>query len=427
MIKVNLKKAVSEKGIDRYSSKVEVIHDRMERFLSDGNDFLGWMHWPSNPNLGADVARMKKIAKRLKKEGVEVLVVIGIGGSFLGAKSGIDMINGLYDETHIKVIFAGTSLSAMDLGQQLAMVAHKKFAINVISKSGTTTEPAIAFRLFKKLLEKREGKAEASRLIFATTDGNRGALLKMAKTSGWDTFVIPDDIGGRYSVLTAVGLLPMAIAGIDIEVMLEGAREAEKDLTNGNLAENPAYQYAVARDILGKSFPAEMYVTYEPCFEMFLEWLKQLFGESEGKMGKGILPTSAVFTRDLHSLGQFIQEGSKVMFETVLNVENPTTDIQLFHTTDDLDGLNYLVDKSLNEINLVAQQGTTHAHAMVGKVPNIRLDLFENEPREIGYMFYFFMRAAAMSAYLLKINPFNQPGVEVYKSNMFRLLGKPIK
>ncbi|MCR8613027.1 MAG: glucose-6-phosphate isomerase [Mycoplasma sp.] len=425
MVNIDLKYALDPKALDKYAEKVETIHKSMKSKTGVGNAFLGWLDWPVNFNKD-EFKRILKLSKKLKEvDQIEVLVVIGIGGSYLGAKSAIDFVNGMRPiEKHVEVIFLGTSLSSIEMGQIMNYVKDKKFAINVISKSGTTTEPAIAFRMLKKLLIEKEGKNNANELISVTTDANKGILLKQALLNKWEAFVIPDDIGGRYSVFTAVGLLPMAVAGLDIKSLMKGAKNAYSLYSKKDLKNNIAYKYAVSRYILGKKFPVEMFISYEPSFANIQEWLKQLFAESEGKQSRGILPTSAIFTRDLHSLGQFIQEGSKIMFETSIDVEHPTMDIKLFKDDENHDGLNYLSKYSLNEINEIAKIGTIEAHALVGKVPNIQIKLLENNEANLGSLFYFFMRAAAMSSYLHGVNPFNQPGVEVYKSNMFKLLGK---
>lgn len=423
MINLKIDKAIKKDALKKYANKVQKIHNSMENFKSEGSDFLGWMNWPKEYNK-KEFKEIKETAKFCKKEKIEVLVVIGIGGSFLGSKAAIDFINGLYDNNGMEIIFVGTSLSPIDLGQKLGYVKDKKFAINIISKSGTTTEPAIAFRLFQKLLIKKEGINNSNNFIFATTDANKGTLLKQAEEKNWRKFVIPDSIGGRFSVFTAVGLLPMAVAGLDIDKFMKGALVGMEHYSKDDLMKNDAYIYAVTRHILGKKLPVEMYITYEPSFEYLQEWLKQLFAESEGKQGRGVLPTSAVFTRDLHSLGQFIQEGSKVFFETSIDVEEPTMNVKMFELQNDLDNLNYISKMSLNEVNKVAQKGTLDAHSLVGKVPNIEITVFENIEKDLGCLFYFFMRAAAMASYLNGVNPFNQPGVEVYKSNMFKLLGK---
>ncbi|MBN3534829.1 glucose-6-phosphate isomerase [Mycoplasma procyoni] len=424
-IKLNLASAVEETAILEYQQQVEKINEAMDNFSAVGSDFLGWKDLPENSNW-AEIEEMKKAAKRLQAEKIEVLVVIGIGGSYLGAKSALDIIQGSLpgEERKMEIIFAGTSISSNHLYQTLKYVENKKFAINVISKSGTTTEPAIAFRFFKSLLEDKVGKDKARELIFATTDANKGTLYELASIKNYQKFVILDNVGGRFSVLSPVGLFPLACAGINIDEIIKGAKEANEIYKTSDLVNNDAYRYAVARHILGQKFQAEMLVAYEPNFAFFNEWWKQLFGESEGKNQKGLLPTSAIFSTDLHSLGQYIQEGSKVLFETVITLKNPEHDLLITEDEEDLDKLNYLVDKTVHWVNNVAFEATMDAHVSVGKVPNIHLLLEDSKERTYGWLVMFFERACAISAYLLGVNPFNQPGVEVYKANMFKLLGK---
>ncbi|CAM9147800.1 glucose-6-phosphate isomerase [Mycoplasma marinum] len=424
MIKINLEKAVTEHSLKKYNDRVKAIHNGMENYSNEGSDFLGWKDLPSNYNK-EEFKLIKQEAKRLKNSNIELLVVIGIGGSYLGAKAGIDFVQGNYsNKRDMEVMFVGESISSTDLAQKLSYAQNKQFAINMISKSGGTTEPALAFRLFRKLLEEKLGESNASKYIFATTDANNGSLVRQAIENEWIRFVIPDNIGGRFSVMTPVGLFPMACAGLNIDKIMSGAQTGEK--LYGEISEkNTAYQYAVARYILGKKFSVEMLVSYEPQLAMFNEWWKQLFGESEGKQEKGVLPTSAIFSTDLHSMGQFVQEGSKILFETVITVKEPNYDVKITREERDLDGLNYLVDKTVHDVNMTAFEGVTDAHAIVGKVPNIHLEIAKMNEETLGQLFYFFERACAMSAYLIGVNPFNQPGVEIYKSNMFRLLGKP--
>lgn len=425
MIKLNLSNAVTEVAVEKYAENVKKIAFKMENLESEGFEFLGWKDLPLNYNK-KEFDRMKSEAKRLANEGVDTLVVIGIGGSFSGAKAAIDMIQGEYPTKRtMEIVYVGESISSTNLAQKLKHVENKNFAINVISKSGTTTEPAVAFRLFKKLLEDKVGANNASKFIVATTDANRGALLTIAKENDYTTFVIPDNIGGRFSVLTAVGMFPMACAGIDIDRVMEGAQRGYKKYSSDSIYQNDAYKYAVARDILGKKYPIEMMVQYEPQMKAFNEWWKQLTGESEGKNQKGIFPASAVFSTDLHSLGQFIQEGSKVLFETVLTVTAPSLDVQIIEDASDLDGLNYLTEKTVHQVNTVAFEATTEAHVKVGKVPNIHIEFEAMDEFNFGELVIFFQRAVAMTAYLMGVNPFNQPGVEVYKQNMFKQLGKP--
>ena len=428
-IKLNISRAIDITNVMKYEAKVKDIHNKMEKYESLGHEFLGWKDLPSNIEM-QDIKEMEMVAKKLHQHEIEVLVVVGIGGSYLGVKAGIDFILGNYptpEEQKMEVIFAGESLSSTDLAQKLKYVENKKFAINVISKSGTTTEPAIAFRMFKKLLEDTIGKNNTKDFIIATTDANKGSLFELAEQQGYQRFVIPDNIGGRFSVLTPVGLFPFACVGLNIKKMIAGAKSANEDYSIDSLEDNLAYQYAVTRFILWKEkeFVSEMVVAYEPNINYFLEWWKQLFGESEGKLNKGLLPHSAIFSTDLHSLGQFIQEGSKVLFETVITVQKPIIDLQIVEDRENLDNLNYLINRSVHEINNVAFQATLDAHSSIGQVPNIHIELPELSEEIFGAIVMFFERAVAMSAYLMKVNPFNQPGVEVYKTNMFRILKKP--
>lgn len=424
MIKVDLSKALLNSDLNEYSDSVKTIHSMIHDKTGAGNDFLGWLDLPVNYDKD-EVVAMKAKAASLKKD-VEVLLVCGIGGSYLGARAAIEALNGLYPKQDVEIIYIGNTFSSTYLSQVKDYVADKEFAINVISKSGTTTETSIAFRIFKDLLEQTKGKEVARERIVATTDKNKGALKTLATNEGYTTFVVPDDVGGRFSVLTAVGLFPIAMAGIDIEEMLAGAAKAREAYNNPDLATNDAYQYAVARQMLSKQgYPAEMFVTYELQLATLAEWWKQLFGESEGKEGKGILPTSATFSTDLHSLGQFIQEGTKVVFETIFQIANPQANLDIPSDKDNLDNLNYLAGKSVDYVNKKACEGTIDAHVNTGNVPNILITLDELTASSFGYAVYFFELACAMSVYMLEVNPFNQPGVEVYKANMFKLLGKP--
>ncbi|WP_342277850.1 glucose-6-phosphate isomerase [Spiroplasma endosymbiont of Nephrotoma flavescens] len=425
MIKTNISYThLTDQELNKYQDKIHSIHKTMitER-KGLGSNFLGWVDLPKNYNK-TEWEAMKVIAKRLIPE-IQVLIVIGIGGSYLGAKAAIDMIKGLYSQDSLEIIFVGNTLSSTYTNQVLEYVKDKEFAINVISKSGSTPEPAIAFRLFRDLLEQQKDKAIAKTRIIATTDAKNGILKNLANQEGYETLVIPDDIGGRFSVLTPVGIFVMAMAGIDIDKVMLGANQAYTDLSNDTL-ENQAYKYAVVRTILHqeKQYPVEMLVSYESQMSSLAEWWKQLFGESEGKDSKGILPASVNFSTDLHSLGQFIQEGSKVLFETVLQVKKPSLDVKIATNSDDVDQLNYLTNYSLHQINALALEGTIDAHSNEGKVPNIILELETMDEIMFGYLVYFFFKACAMSAYLLEVNPFNQPGVEVYKKKMFKLLGK---
>ncbi len=423
MIKVDVSNVISEQEIAKYQDRVTKINKMINDKSGAGNDFLGWVDWPENYDK-EELERLLKDAKYVR-DNFEVLVVAGIGGSYLGAKCAIDALKGVKSPDKPEIIFMGQTFSPNYTAQVLNYLKDKKFAINVISKSGTTTETSIAFRLLKDLLERKVGKEEARKSIFAVTDKARGALKTLCNQEGYSTYVLPGDIGGRYSVLTPVGLFPLAAAGVDVKAMLLGAQEARKEFDNDNLKENKCYRYAVSRDyMLNHKRPVEMYVTYEPQMSQISEWLKQLFGESEGKEKKGLLPTSATFSTDLHSLGQFIQDGSPLLFETILNVLEPQEDVSIPSDKDDLDGLNYLAGKKLSYVNQMAFQGTLKAHQEDGGVPCNVIYIDKLDPKTLGYLFYFFMRACAMSAYLLEINPFNQPGVEIYKKNMFHLLGK---
>ena len=423
MIKLDLSRAIDKKELNSYQDKVTVINKMIMDKTGLGNDFLGWADWPVNYDK-EEVERMIKDAKYVR-DNFDILVVCGIGGSYLGARCALEALKGLFPDDKLQIIFMGQTFSPNYVSQVLNYLKGKKFAINVISKSGTTTETSISFRLLKDLLESQVGKEAARKAIFATTDKEKGALKTLATKEGYETFVLPSNIGGRFSVLTAVGLFPLACANIDIKAMLEGAKEARDLYSNDDISKNICYQYALTRDYMyhhGKS--SEMYVTYEPSMSSLSEWLKQLFGESEGKERKALLPTSVTFSTDLHSLGQFIQDGSHVLFETIINVVKPNSDVKIPHDDEDLDGLNYLEGKDLAFVNQKAFEGTLEAHVVDGQVPCVIIYIDEMNERNLGHLFYFFMRACAMSAYLLGINPFNQPGVEIYKRNMFHLLGK---
>ena len=424
MIKVNLTNTVENIPLKAYEHDVKVIDKMIKEKTGLGNDFLGWTTWPKDYDK-EEFARILKAAKEIQ-DNYDVLVVAGIGGSYLGARCAIEALNGLFPTNKTQIIYVGNTLSSNYVAQVLNYLKDKNFAINVISKSGTTTETSVAFRLLKELLISKVGEEKANKAIYATTDKARGALKTEANEKGYQTFIIPDDIGGRYSVLTAVGLLPIAVAGCDIEKMMQGAYDAMIEFDNDDISTNACYQYAVSRHYLSKNDKAvEMFITYEPHFTQLGEWFKQLYGESEGKEGKGLLPTSATFSTDLHSLGQFIQEGTPLLFETVFVVENPNLDVTINEDASDLDGLNYLAGKKLSYVNQKAFEGTLSAHVEEGKIPNIVLSLPQMDEYNLGYLFFFFMKACALSAYLLQINPFNQPGVEVYKKRMFKLLGKP--
>ena len=423
MINLKLNDRINKVIIDSYKEKVTKINKMIDEKSGPGNDFLGWVDWPVN----YDKEELERIIKDAKyvRDNFDILVVCGIGGSYLGARSALEALNGLKSDDKLEIIFMGQTFSPNYVAQVLNYLKGKNFAINVISKSGTTTETSISFRLLKELLESQVGKEKARKAIYATTDKARGALKTLCNQEGYATYILPDDIGGRYSVFTAVGTFPLACAGIDVKALLEGAAQARKDFDNDDLDNNLCYQYAVSRDYMYRNErPIEMYVTYEPQFSQISEWLKQLFGESEGKEKKGLFPGSATFSTDLHSLGQYVQQGAPVLFETIIYVENPKFDIKIPHDDLDLDGLNYLEGKDLAFVNKKAFEGTLKAHTEDGGVPCNVISLDKLEEKELGYLFYFFMRACAMSAYLLDINPFNQPGVEIYKKNMFHLLGK---
>ena len=390
-----------------------------------GNDFLGWLNLPEAYDK-EEFARIKAAAQKIKKLG-EILVVIGIGGSYLGARAAIEFVKGQHHNAksgETEVYFVGNNISADYLNDILEIIGERDFCVNVISKSGTTTEPAIAFRIFKKLLEEKYGRNGAKERIFATTDKARGALKTLADSEHYESFVVPDDVGGRFSVLTAVGLLPMAVAGLDIESAMMGAFDAMKMSQSEKPNENLCLQYAAIRNcLLRKGRTTEVLVGYEPKFSMFGEWFKQLFAESEGKDGKGIFPVSANFTTDLHSIGQFIQDGSNTLFETVLWMNEPSCNYYVEETADDMDGLNYLAGRSMQYINSKAFEGTLQAH-VDGHTPNIVIEFDRADEYSLGYLMYFFERSCGISGYLLGVNPFDQPGVEAYKKNMFRLLGK---
>ena len=415
------------KGIKPY---VEVANEILMSKKGEGNDFLGWISLPEEYDK-EEFSRIKKAAEKIKKDS-DVLIVIGIGGSYLGAKAAIEFLSHSFYNNLPKdkrkgpeIYFAGTNMSSVYLNHLIELIGERDFSVNVISKSGTTTEPAIAFRVFKKLLEEKYGKEEAAKRIYATTDKSRGALKTLATTEGYETFVVPDDVGGRFSVLTAVGLLPIAAAGIDIDELMRGARDAMTDYLVPELEKNQALQYAAVRNILHrKGKQLEIMINYEPRVHYFAEWWKQLFGESEGKDGKGLYPSSADFSADLHSLGQYIQEGRRIFFETVLSIGKPETEYTVESDSEDLDGLNFLAGKTLDYVNKKATEGVILAH-IDGGVPNLTVNIPEATPYHLGYTFYFFEKACGVSGYLLGVNPFNQPGVEAYKKNMFALLGKP--
>lgn len=409
---------------------VTVAHNQLHGKTGLGNDFLGWIDWPADYNK-EEFARVKKAAEKIKSDS-DVLLVIGIGGSYLGARAAIEMCSHNFRNSISKekrnapeVYFVGNSISSSYLVDLIELIDGKDFSLNIISKSGTTTEPAIAFRILKDLLEKKYGKEEAAKRIYATTDAKKGALRQLADEQGYETFVIPDNIGGRFSVMTAVGLLPIAAAGLDIDEMMKGMADAREDFSTDAIENNYAYQYAVIRNILHrKGKDIELLVNYEPNLHYISEWWKQLYGESEGKDQKGIFPASVDFSTDLHSMGQYVQDGKRILFETVINVETPRKDIKIEAEEANLDGLNYLAGKGLDYVNHKALQGTVLAHND-GQVPNLIINIEKLDIYNFGYMAYFFMKACGLSGYLLGVNPFNQPGVEAYKKNMFALLGKP--
>ncbi|MEW8998075.1 MAG: glucose-6-phosphate isomerase [Thermoanaerobacter sp.] len=421
---------VSEKEIEYMERHAKLSLDMVLSKNAQGNDFLGWVSLPKDYDK-AEFERIKKAAEKIKSDS-DVLVVIGIGGSYLGARAAIEMLSHSFYNLLPKgkrntpeIYFAGNSISSTYLSDLLELIESKDVSINVISKSGTTTEPAIAFRVFRDFLEKKYGKEGAKSRIYVTTDREKGALKKLADEEGYETFVIPDDVGGRYSVLTAVGLLPIAVAGISIDDMMQGAYDASVVYTKNDLSENISMQYAILRNILYRKGKAiEILVNYEPKLHYFSEWWKQLFGESEGKDNKGIYPASVDFTTDLHSMGQFIQEGSRNIFETVLNVEKPVKDIVINEDKDNIDGLNFLAGKTIDFVNKKAFEGTLLAHTD-GNVPNLVVNIPEISAYYFGNLVYFFEMACAISGYINGVNPFDQPGVEAYKKNMFALLGKP--
>ena len=420
----------NENELKQIKPYVELANEVLTSKSGAGSDFLGWVDLPENYDKD-EFARIKKAAEKIKNDS-EVLIVIGIGGSYLGAKAAIEFLSHSFYNNLPKdkrktpeIYFAGTNMSGVYLQHLIEVVGDRDFSVNVISKSGTTTEPAIAFRVFKKMLEEKYGKEEAAKRIYATTDKEKGALKTLATTEGYETFVVPDNVGGRFSVLTAVGLLPIAAAGINIDELMAGAKDAMNDFANKNMDENQALQYAAVRNILHrKGKDLELMVNYEPRVHYLAEWWKQLFGESEGKDGKGLYPTSADFSADLHSLGQYIQEGKRLFFETVVSIGKPEVEFVIESDKDNLDGLNFIAGKTLDYVNKKATDGVILAH-IDGNVPNLGVNIPEATPYHLGYTFYFFEKACGVSGYLLGVNPFDQPGVEAYKKNMFALLGKP--
>lgn len=425
----NLKPFVADKELDEIQWQVDGADKLLREGTGAGSDFIGWLDLPEDYDK-EEFARIQKAASKIQSDS-EVLIVIGIGGSYLGARAAIDFLNNSFVNLQSKeerkapqILYAGNSISSSYLSDLVEYVADKDFSVNVISKSGTTTEPAIAFRVFEELLVKKYGREEANQRIYATTDKEKGAVKVNADANNWDTFVVPDSVGGRFSVLTAVGLLPIAASGADITALMEGANAARKEYTATDVRKNDAYAYAALRNILyRKGKLSEILINYEPSLQYFSEWWKQLAGESEGKDQKGIYPTSANFSTDLHSLGQFIQEGTRSVFETAIRVEKPRKNITIPELEADLDGLGYLQGKDVDFVNKKAADGVLLAHTD-GGVPNMIVTLPEQDEFTLGYTIYFFELAIAISGYLNGINPFDQPGVEAYKRNMFALLGK---
>lgn len=421
-MKVNLNfSGLNPAGFKQYQEKITDAHLKLHEKTGEGSDFLGWVDYVSKMSREL-IEDIKQTAKRIRQE-ADVLVVIGIGGSYLGAKAVIEALSPGFNRKP-EILFAGNSMSSLDLSELVSYLEGKSVYVNVISKSGTTLEPAIAFRVLRQWMEQTYG-AEANQRIIATTDQAKGALLELAQEKGYHRFVVPDDVGGRFSVMTPVGLLPIATAGIDLDAFLQGFREAEVEYSDDNIETNQAYRYALARNLLldqGKQI--EIYVQYKPRLSYVSEWLKQLYGESEGKDHKGIFPASVTNSMDLHSLGQYIQDGQRMLFETVLDFRSPSADIFIPHDNANLDGLNYLSGKDLHFINRKAMMATILAH-VEGGVPNVLLETERMDAKTMGKLMYFFMKACGISGYLLGVNPFNQPGVEDYKLNMFALLGKP--
>ena len=431
MLKLNLQEAkIDEKEIMKYKSQVENIHKDLHRRANDEDDFVGWIELPTNYDK-EEFKRIQKAAEKIRKES-DILVVIGIGGSYLGARAVIESLSNTFENMKINekrkyplVLFAGNNLSPTYLNDLIEIIGDKDFSVNVISKSGTTTEPAIAFRIFREILENKYGIDEARSRIYVTTDKERGALKTLSEMEGYERFVVPDNVGGRFSVLSAVGLLPIAAAGVDIKKLMNGARIAQEKYADSNLKYNECYQYAVVRNILYKNDKnIEILVNYEPKMHYFIEWWKQLYGESEGKDRKGLFPAGVDYTTDLHSMGQYVQDGRRNLFETVINIKKPISNLKIKIDDDNLDGLNYLAGKDLDYVNKKAMEGTIEAHVS-GGVPNIMITIDELNEENIGELIYFFELACGISGNILGVNPFNQPGVEEYKKNMFRLLEKP--
>ena len=412
---------------DNVSKEIELCHNILHQKSGAGNDYLGWLNLPFDYDK-AEFEQIKKSAEKIRNDS-EVLVVIGIGGSYLGARAAIEFLGSPFynnlDSNKLKIYFVGNNISGSYLNHILSLCKDKELSVNVISKSGTTTESALAFRVFKELMEEKYGKEGAKERIYATTDKARGTLKSLSDKEGYQTFVIPDDVGGRFSVLTAVGLLPIAAAGCNIDALMAGAQAAAKDYNVEDINNNPCYQYAALRNAFyrkGKSI--ELLVSYEPRFTMMAEWFKQLFGESEGKDNKGLFPASVTFSTDLHSMGQFVQDGARIMFETVVTIGDNGSDVVIEKEDNDGDGLNFLAGKTMSYVNEKAFQGTVLAHTD-GGVPNLVISVDKADEENLGRLIYFFEKACAISGYMLGVNPFDQPGVESYKKNMFALLGKP--
>lgn len=422
-----VKNFISDDELKAIIPAVEDAHQKIIDKSGEGSDFLGWVDLPVDYDQ-EEFERIKKAAAKIKSDS-KALVVIGIGGSYLGARAAIEFCTSqnynLVSKDTPNIYFSGNSISGNSLSELVDLVKDVDFSINVISKSGTTTEPAIAFRIFRELLINKYGEEEAAKRIYVTTDKAKGTLKEFSDKAGYETFVVPDDVGGRYSVLTAVGLLPIAVAGIDIDKMMQGAADARKDYSVCDIQNNDCYKYAAIRNVLlGKGKAVELMVAYEPDFTMMNEWFKQLFGESEGKDGKGIFPSSVICSTDLHSMGQYIQDGVRMLFETSVMFTKPKREVVIQEDEINADGLNFLAGKTMDFVNRKAYQGTLLAH-VDGGVPNICIEVPEMNEYEFGYLVYFFEKACAMSGYILGVNPFNQPGVESYKKNMFALLGKP--
>lgn len=422
MIQLDLQHAHLKEDVKAYQEQVNQIDESLRMKTCKGNDFIGWMTW-ANDYDKEEFARIKACAQKIQNDS-DVFVVCGIGGSYLGARAAIEMINGLYAQKKPEIIFMGNTFSSSYIAQVMDYIKDKEVSVNVISKSGTTTETSIAFRILKQFMEGKYGE-DAKHRIYATTDKARGTLKALADKEGYETFVIPDDIGGRFSVITPVGLLPIAVAGIDIDEIMKGLHDGMGEYGDADLDKNPAYRYAVARRILqNEGYDVELFVNYEMQMQMIAEWWKQLFGESEGKDGKGILPDSVCNSTDLHSLGQFVQDGKKILFETNLYVEKPMIDLTFPSDDENLDNMNYLAGKSIDWVNKMAAKGTLQAHEETGGVPNIIITMPDMSAYSFGNMCMFYFKAIAMTTLMNDSNPFNQPGVEVYKKNMFKLLGK---